>query len=118
MRKVQTNLSSVLQTLGWEVLQEESLGLLKSKGRIPGYQPIYLDRGEFAYKLIMHTHQKINHFGVTNTMAALREDWWIPRLRFKVKKVINDCNVCKIYGVKPCGPTVTAELPDFRVESG
>ena len=118
VQKIQRNLSPDLQMAGWEVVLEKSSGLLKCKGRIPGYQPTYLDRGEFTDKLIMHTHQKINHFGVANTMAALRERWWIPRLRSKVKKIINDCNVCKISRVKPYGPTVTAELPNFRVESG
>ena len=66
----------------------------------------------------MHTHNEISHFGIANTMAALRENWWIPRLRSKVKRIINECNVCKAYRVKPYGRTATAELPTFRIESG
>ncbi len=65
-----------------------------------------------------HTPNKIDHFGVANTMAALRENWWIPKLRSKVKRIINECNVCKAYRVKPYGRTGTAELPTFRVKSG
>ena len=54
------------------------------------------------------------HFGVANTMSALRERWWIPRLRMKVKKVIKNCNVCKLYSAKPYGSTTTNNMPSFR----
>ena len=111
-------MSSELRAPGWEVIREGDSGLLKCKGRIPGYQPIYLEGGDFTDKLIMHTHNEIRHFGIANTMAALRENWWIPRLRSKVKRIINECNVCKAYRVKPYGRTATAELPTFRIESG
>ena len=118
VKKVQEDMSSELRAPGWEVIREGDSGLLKCKGRIPGYQPIYLERGDFTDKLIMHTHNEIRHFGIANTMAALRENWWIPRLRSKVKRIINECNVCKAYRVKPYGRTATAELPTFRIESG
>ena len=118
VKKVQEDMNSELRAPGWEVIRECDSGLLKCKGRIPGYQPIYLEGGDFTDKLIMHTHNEISHFGIANTMAALRENWWIPRLRSKVKRIINECNVCKAYRVKPYGRTATAELPTFRIESG
>ena len=117
VKKVQADMSSELKTPGWEVVREGGSGLLKCKGRIPGYQPVYLE-GDFADKLIWHTHNKIYHFGIANTMAALRENWWIPKLRSKVKRIINECNACKAYRVKPYGRTATAELPTFPVKSG
>ena len=117
VKKVQEDMSSELRAPGWEVIREGDSGLLKCKGRIPGYQPIYLEGGDFTDKLIMHTHNEIRHFGIANTMAALRENWWIPRLRSKVKRIINECNVCKAYRVQPYGRTATAELPTFRIES-
>jgi hypothetical protein len=117
VQKVQTNLNPDLQMPGWEVVQEDSSGLLKCKGQIPGYQPIYLDGGEFTREIDYAYPPEDCHFGVANTMVEIRENWWIPRLRSKVKKVIDDCNVCKIYRVRPYSPTVTAELPDFRVQS-
>ena len=116
VKKVQAGMSMDLQSPGWEVFREVDSGLLKCKGRIPGYQPIYLEEGEFVDKLVMHTDNEINHFGIANTMTALRESWWIPRLRSKVKRIINGCNVCKTYRVKPYGRTATAELPKFRIE--
>ena len=74
------------------------------------------EEGEFVDKLIMCIHNEIDHLVIANTMAAPKENWWIPRLRSKVKRIINGCNVCKVYRVKPYGRTTTAELPNFRIE--
>ena len=116
VKKIEADLSPDNQAPGWKVVREEESGLLRCKGRIPGYPPIYLPSGEFTDMLIMHTHKEINHFGIANTMATVRENWWIPRLRSKVKRIINGCNVCKVFRVKPYGTTATADLPKFRVE--
>ena len=103
VKKVQADMSAELKK------PEGGSGSLKCKGRIPRYQPVYLEGGDFADK--WHTHNMIDHFGIANTMAALRENWRIPKLRSKVKRIINECNVCKAYRVKPYGRTATAELP-------
>ena len=50
-------------------------------------------------------------------MAALREQWWIPQLRTKVKNVIKNCNICKLYSTKPYGSPQTSNMPTFRTES-
>ncbi|XP_028415673.1 uncharacterized protein LOC114539152 [Dendronephthya gigantea] len=47
-------------------------------------------------------------------MAAIRENWWVPHLRSKVKKVIKKCNTCKVFSAKPYGAPTTAPLPEFR----
>ena len=65
-------------------------------------------------KLIQHSHEKTMHFGVASTMAFIRENWWIPQLRAKVKKLIRNCNVCKVVSAKPFTATATSQLPVFR----
>ncbi|XP_020896007.1 uncharacterized protein LOC110234937 [Exaiptasia diaphana] len=50
-------------------------------------------------------------------MAAIREKWWIPKLRSKVKKTINECKTCKTFNTKPYGETATADMPTFRTEN-
>ena len=55
-------------------------------------------------------------------MVTMREDWWIPKLRAKVKKVIKKCNVCKVFSTKPYGvPARSRQLEvtgvDFAFES-
>ena len=72
----------------------------------------------FGEKLITHRHEQILHLGVANTMANIRSEWWIPRLRSKVKKVINQCDTCKVFSTKPYGITTTAALRSFRTEDG
>ena len=44
-------------------------------------------------------------------MAEIRKEWWIPKLRSKVKKMVNTCNVCKVFSTKPYGATATADMP-------
>ena len=62
-------------------------------------------------------HSEIKHLGVANTMAEIRKEWWIPKLRSKVKKMVNACNVCKVFSTKPYRATATAGMPQFRVET-
>ncbi len=118
IRRVQANVESNLETPGWKLVKDEETGILKCKGRIQGYEPVFIPSGDFAEKLIRHTHQQINHLGVANTMSAIREKWWIPKLRSKVKKVINRWNRCKVFRAKPYGTTATSDLPRFRTEGG
>ena len=72
----------------------------------------------FAEKLKRYTQEQILHLGIANTMAEIRNEFWIPRLRCKVKKAINTCNTCKVFSAKSYGPTRTAAMPAFRTESG
>ena len=50
-------------------------------------------------------------------MAKIRKERWIPKLRSKVKKMVNKCNFCKVFSTKPYGATATADMPQFRVEA-
>jgi hypothetical protein len=113
VRRVQKNEQPIMQAPGWNLEREPETEILRCEGRVTNYNPIYLGEGTFTNKLI---HHQIMHLGVSNTMAALRETWWIPRLREKVKKVISKCNVCKLYSAKPFEAQTTAKLPRFRTE--
>jgi hypothetical protein len=115
--RIQTNINPTLQAPGWKIFEDKNTNILKCKGRVRGYTPTFIERGLFAEKLITHTHNQIMHLGVANTIAALRENWWIPQLRSKVKKVIKNCNVCKLYSTKPYEATATSNMPKFRTET-
>ena len=101
VRKVQRSVSENMERPGWKLVKEEESGILKCAERISGYNPTYIGDGPFVRKLIQHVHTQGKHLGVANTMAALREEWWIPRLRALVKKLIRRCNVCKVFAAKP-----------------
>lgn len=118
IRKEQAGVEPDIESPSWKLVTEGNTGIFKCKGRIPGYQPTYVEGGVFADKLIRHIHEDIKHLGVASTMAAVREEWWIPQLRSKVKKIINNCYLCKVFSTRPYGPTETASLPPFRTECG
>ena len=104
-------MNTTLENPGWKLRTEERTDVLKCPGRISGYQPIYIAGGEFANKLTRHVHEDIKHLGVANIMPTVREGYWIPHLRAPVKKVINDCKVCKVFSAQRYGPAATAPLP-------
>ena len=53
------------------------------------------------------------HLGVANTMEAIREQYWVPHLRSKVKKAIKRCHTCKAFSTRPYRAPTTAPLPEF-----
>ena len=107
-----------LESPGWKLVTDENTGIFKCKGRIPGYQPTYIEGGIFADKLICHIHKDVKHQGVASIMAAVTEERWIPQLRSKVKKIINSCHLCKVFSTPPYRPTETAAVPLFCTECG
>ena len=104
IRKEQTGVQPDIKSPGWKLIREENTSIFKCKGRIPGYQPTYIAGGVFADKLIRHIHKNINNLGVASTMAAVREEWWIPQLRSKVKQTVNSCYLCKVFSTRPYVP--------------
>ncbi len=117
IRKVQRQIPEDAESSGWRLEKDEETKILRFVGRIQYYSPIYLDNGLFVEKLIRHIHEQTMHLGIASTMGAIREEWWIPRLRSLVKKTINDCHTCKVFATKPYGKTDTSPLPQFRTEA-
>ncbi|XP_028413680.1 uncharacterized protein LOC114536536 [Dendronephthya gigantea] len=101
------------QSSGWRLNRDKETKILRCVGRIKGYSPIYLENGSFVEKLICHDHEQTLHLGIASTMGAIREEWWVPRLRSLVKKAINGCHTCKDFSTKPYGKTDTSSLPQF-----
>ena len=117
VRRAQREIPEDTEKPGWKLVKEKETGILKCVRRIPRYHPTYIEDGPFARKLIQHVHVELKHLGVADTMAALRDEWWIPKLRALVKKQIRQCNVCKVFAAKPFGAPMTAALPEFRTEA-
>ena len=81
-------------------LQKNKDGLLECRGRLQGVYPIYIpDAMTFAKSYVEHAHKATLHGGVGLTMAKVREEFWIPRLRRLAKKVIRECYGCKRFPV-------------------
>ncbi|XP_028393616.1 uncharacterized protein LOC114517961 [Dendronephthya gigantea] len=77
-------------------LQLNNENILECRGRIEGEFPIYLpDSHPFTNGIVRQAHLLTLHGGVSLTMAKVRDDYWIPRLRRLVKKVRSACWGCK-----------------------
>ena len=88
-------------------------------GRIRESHPIYLPRKKiFTKKLVQRVHCETLHGGIGLTMAAVRERYWISRLRSLVKLVRKKCWGCKKFQQTPFTPPVAGQLPDDRITPG
>ena len=82
------------ETTGYPQISEQlnlkpiAEGVMTCHGRIQGQTQIYLPSNErFTEKLVHQVHCETLHGGVALTMAAVRERYWVPKLRSLVKSV-------------------------------
>ena len=73
--------------------------------------------GAICRLVIMDCHKKLNHEGTEHVRNELRLLYWIPYSRSTVRKVLNDCSVCKRRIVKK-QPPLMASLPKDRLQVG
>ena len=116
VRRVQRAVQASLHSPGWKLVEDKHTAVLKCEGRVKRYRPIYLPGGPLAEKLVAHVHNQIMDLGVANTMESVRESWWIPKLRARVKKTIKGCNVCKVFSTRSYKAPPTSALPEYRTE--
>ena len=66
--------------------------------------------------LIREAHDQVFHQKVSPTLVQLRSEYWVPKSRRLVTKVISKCALCNLYDAAPYKPSPIPELPKFRVE--
>ena len=94
-------------------------GVLECRGRIQGKFPVYLPADAlFTRKLVKRIHVETLHGGVTLTMAAVREEYWIPKLIKLVKSVRSACWGCKRFQALPLTVPPPGPLPTDRTIGG
>ena len=65
--------------------------------------------------IIEEGHKASHHMGINHVVARLRQRWWIPRARQRIKNVIRQCMQCRRErGTHFRGPP-TPPLPGYRV---
>lgn len=78
-------------------------GILRSYGRLTladlpdeSIEPMLLPYDDFVTHLIVNdAHCKLLHSGVNHTLSQVRREFWIPRGRNAVRKVITKCVLCR-----------------------
>ena len=72
-------------------------GIIRCIGRIINDQPIFLPwESIYAARIFEDAQRKMRHKSVNFVMAAVRSEFWIPRLRTMVKRIKLECESCKI----------------------
>lgn len=65
--------------------------------------------------IVMDTHTKLHHGGVSVTVTAIREVYWIPAIRQYVRKLLRQCVTCNKLMGKPYRAPDSPPLPKVRV---
>ena len=72
-------------------------------------------RHPFTDLVINERHQRVHHNGVQETLASIREEFWILKGCEAVQKVLRKCVICKRYEGKPYSTPLIPDLPEERV---
>ncbi|GFY72174.1 integrase catalytic domain-containing protein [Trichonephila inaurata madagascariensis] len=76
--------------------------------------PLILPKNSWLTTLIVRREHKVMHGGTASTLAQVRSNYWIPKGRQIVKKVIRNCFICRKYLAKPIDQ-LTSPLPSDRI---
>ena len=85
-------------------LQQDDNGLLQCHGRYGNANSLnqatkcskLLPKDEHYTKLVVDDcHKRVSHAGVSQTLAQLRSEYWIPHGRSVVRKQLKQCRVCR-----------------------
>ena len=90
-------------------------GLIRVGGRTGEHPIIVPTTHPVSQVLVLHYHG-ISHSGLEWTLSLIRQEYWIPRARPLVRKVINQCVVCRRLYAKP-NTQIMANLPLERLQS-
>ena len=69
----------------------------------------------FTALIIMDTHTNLHHGGVSITVTALRQVYWIPSIRQCVRKLLRQCVICNKLKRKPFRAPDPPPFPKVRV---
>ena len=98
-------------------LQLNDENLLECRGRIQGVYPVYLpDAAIYTEKFVEEAHKSTLHGGTQLTMAKVREQHWVPRLRRLVKRIVKGCPGCKRLQATAVAVPPPGLLPRDRTE--
>ncbi|GFW85048.1 integrase catalytic domain-containing protein [Trichonephila clavipes] len=90
--------------------------LQKSKFSYLQKHPIILPvKHYFVNLMVLDSHEKVFHGGVSETLLEIRERFWLIKGRQTVKNILKKCLICKRFS-STSGVQVTAPLPALRVE--
>ena len=89
--------------------------IYQCQGRFQSDYPIYIPRNsKLAEKIVQHFHKKTLHGVIILTMTAVRDQYWIPKLKQLTKIIIRNCYGSKRYHIKPYDTPPRGQLTQAR----
>ena len=120
-RNLSVECSDLIKDLG--LYFDTNVGLIKSRGRLQHAEiaasskcPVLVPPGEHLTNLFIRKAHRYNlHGGVQETLATIRQQFWIPKGRQAVRKVIRKCIICRKVEGRTCIYPGPPSLPLHRV---
>ena len=69
----------------------------------------------FTRLLVIKAHQEMGHAGVPSTLSHIRNEFWLPKGRNFVRRILKECFQCKKVQGPPFSTPTAPPLPAFRV---
>ena len=79
--------------------------------------PILINpKHKLAELIVYHSHSKVLHRGVKQTLTEIRSNYWIPRGRNYVKRLLHSCVVCRKLNARHYEYPEHSDLPELRFD--
>ena len=70
---------------------------------------------ELTRLIVLDAHNRVKHNGKRHTLAKVRSEYWIPKGRSFVEKVLHKCTVCRKFNARPYDYPKSPDLPAVRL---
>ncbi len=98
-------------------------GLLRCSGRLVNselpedtkFPKLLPSDCDFTRLTVEEIHSQVGHSKTKQTLATLRQEYWVPKGRITVQKIIEKCQICKTFEGGPFEAPKMAALPKARV---
>ena len=71
----------------------------------------------FTRLLVYAAHKKLHHAGLSSTVTAIRQMYWIPAIRAFIRRLLRKCVVCTKLTGKPYKAPDSPPLPEARISN-
>ncbi len=107
-------------------LQVDDSGLLRCHGRFENAvlteaarKPKLLPGKDHLAKLIIESvHKTSMHSGISQTLSSIRQEYWIPQGRTRIRSVLKDCHICRRVMGGPYKLPAMAPWPKEKMSKG
>ena len=79
------------------------------------YPHLLLKDHLFTKLVVLHAHKLVKHSNLRETINQLRTEYWIPKSRPYVKRILSACTLCRTFQSKSYNYPQDSQLPVERL---